>query len=705
LPQQIQNLSTVEGDKTGWYFSQIEASVYKLDAIISRESSRVQPDSVSIRLQTDIVLSHLSLIKTKTNRALFSSFSDAGEWYRRIEKFVEDIVQVIDTPGPLSVPQVEEIETLIGRTLPTIRSLSVAGFIVATEQEEKRRLEATGKIKRFGLLVMFLLLVLAISLLYVSRLLRLEREKDAKLQISANRLTATLEASLDGVVVVDITGKIIDFNNAASRVFGWTQKEIIGKFVNDTISPELGEYKNWSSQYQHLKFPNIRQYSEHRFESRAMRKVGEAIPVELTVTLLKDTSGDIFMIAFKDISDHKLASKKIKLAQKEAERTNKIKTQFLQAMSHEMRTPLAVILGFLELLSLGNLQKKEKKYVNSAVESGNMLLALMNDALDITRIETEDISLSPQTFSLLDAVNQVVEMIEPLAQQKGLTLTIDLENEMDRHFYADKLRLLQILTNLLSNAVKYTDSGSIIIAVTGNKKGANTSTTFRIIDTGPGIPADQQDNIFDYFVTGSDPTAEQSIRSDGLGLPLSRKLARLLGGGITLKSKEGEGSTFTLEIPMRNADRVHSKVAENYPISKISRPVLIVDDSLANIELLTELLNHMNSRVTRSQNGREALEIASITAFDLIIMDVHMPLLNGIEAARRIKNGNGPNRNTFILGLTAHSPELIQSETKAAGMNAVFGKPMKLIELQKIMQSLDAAQTSSNADTQLSTTD
>jgi len=424
LPQEIQSLSAVEGDKTGWHFSQIESSVYKLDVILSRESELLSPNSAAIRMQAEIALAHLSLIDTKTNRALLSSFDQADAWYQTVEEFVDYIVQKIDTQGSLSARDVKEIEKQIRNTIPTIRSLSVAGFIVATQEEEKRRVEATEKITRFGSLVIFLLVVLAISSLYLSRLLRLEREKDAKLRVSAKRLAATLEASLDGVVVVDITGRIIDFNNAASRVFGWTRNEIVGKFVNDTISPALGLNENWSSQHDYLKFPTLRRYSEHRFESIAMRKMGEAIPVEVTVTELKDNSGDIFIIAFKDISDHKLARKKIMTAQVEAERANQVKTRFLQAMSHEMRTPLAVILGFLELLSIGNLQKKEKKYVNSAVESGNLLLELMNDALDITRIETGNLSLNPQSFSLLDAVNQVAEMIEPLAQQKGLTLTI-----------------------------------------------------------------------------------------------------------------------------------------------------------------------------------------------------------------------------------------------------------------------------------------
>ena len=705
LPQEIQSLSTVKGDKTGWHFSQIESSVHKLDAILSRESELLSPNSATIRMQAEIVLAHLSLISTKTNRALLSSFDTADTWYQTVEEFVDYIVQKIDRQGSLSVRDVKEIEERIKNTIPTIRSLSVAGFIVATQQEQKRRIEVTEKIKRFGLLVIFLLVVLAISSLYLSRLLRLRREKDAKLRVSAKRLAATLEASLDGVIVVDITGRIIDFNNAASRVFGWTQNEIIGKFVNDTISPELGKHENWSTQHDYLTFPVIHRHSKHRFESLAKRKVGEAIPVEVTVTPLEDNSGDIFIIAFKDISDHKLARKKIMRAQVEAERANQVKTRFLQGMSHEMRTPLAVILGFLELLSIANLQKKEKKYVNSAIESGNLLLEIMNDALDFTRIETGDLSLNPQSFSLLDAVNQLAEMIEPLAQRKGLSLTIDFDNELNHHFHTDKLRLLQILTNLLTNAVKYTDSGSIMIAVTGIEEGDETSIIFRITDTGQGIPTDQQESIFDYFVTSSSVSTEHSIRSDGLGLPLSRKLARLLGGKISLQSKVGKGSTFTLEVPMTKGRRASRTVVETHTTNTICRSVLIVDDSLQNIELLTEYLNHSNNSVTRAHDSQEAVDIASVTAFDLIIMDIHMPLLNGIEATRSIKNGKGPNRNTFILGLTAHNPALIRLESKAAGMNAVLGKPIKLIELQKVMQGLGAVETTTHVNAQPSTAD
>jgi len=244
-----------------------------------------------------------------------------------------------------------------------------------------------------------------------------------------------------------------------------------------------------------------------------------------------------------------------------------------------------------------------------------------------------------------------------------------------------------------------------MLAVAGIEEGAETSIIFKITDTGQGIPADQQDSIFDYFVTSSNISTEHSIRSDGLGLPLSRKLARLLGGKISLQSKVGEGSTFTLEVPMSKA-RVDSRtVVDTHTPNRICRSVLIVDDSLPNIELLAEFLSHSNSSVTRARNGKEAVDIASVTTFDLIIMDVHMPLLNGIEAARSIKNGKGPNRKTFILGLTAHNLELIRLETKAAGMNAVLAKPIKLIELQKVMQSLDAVETTTRVNAQPSTAD
>ena len=459
LPQDIRSLSTVEKDDKGWTLSQIESGLYQLSATVLRESKHESIDSELIRLRTEIVLSRLEIIKTRQNRDLLSRHKNSDQWYKAIERFKEQSIQIIDWPGPLDLERVESLDASIASVLPMIRELSVAGFVVATEQEAQRRIEVTQKIMRFGILAIALLVSLAVSLLYLARLLTRAREKDAQLRNLAIRLSAILEASLDGVVVTDRHGKIIDFNEAATRVFGWSQQDILGKLLNDTISPGLGERQNWNSRIDHLQFPKVRVLGDHRFESLALRKDGEQFPVELTVTALNDASGEIYLIAFKDVSDQKDCENKAVEARKEAERADKAKTQFLRAMSHEMRTPLSVIIGALELLRIEKLSEKQANYVNSATASSEMLLALMNDALDITRVETGDIVLNPVIFSLMDTIKSVVDMIEPLAFKKGLTVSIDFDPAINRTYCADKTRITQILMNLLGNAVKYTDSG------------------------------------------------------------------------------------------------------------------------------------------------------------------------------------------------------------------------------------------------------
>ena len=687
LPQDIRNLSTVEKDKTGWTLSQVEAGFYQLSATVLRESGQASLNSDLIRLRTEIVLSRLELLKTKKNRELLSTHRDAADWYQMIENFKDKSIQIIDQAGPLNREDINELDILITLTLPKIRELSVAGFVVATEQEAKSRIDVTRKIMRFGLLAIALLISLAISLLYLARLLARAKEKDSQLRTLTTRLSATLEASLDGVVIADKVGRIIDYNEAAARVFGWTQKEILGKLVNETISPSLGKYSTWNASLYHLRFPKVRIFSDHRFESLAKRKSGELFPAEVTVTALNDPTGEIYLIAFKDISDLKIYEQEAIESRNEAERTNHAKTQFLRAMSHEMRTPLSVILGSLELLRIEQLSKRQATYVNSAASSSDMLLALVNDALDITRIETGDISLNPENFSLLDVCNCVVDMIRPLACKKGLTVSIEFAGDVDHTYFADKLRISQIITNLLGNAVKYTDTGSIKMIVSGVRKKNGLATRIHVTDTGPGIPIDQHKKIFEYFVTSATIQSERQLRSDGLGLPLSKKIAKLLGGNILIESNAGTGSTFILELFLDFAKVDTFAVPEICTENPSSMSILIVEDTVQTAQLLKDFLVYLTHCVDDARDGIEGLKKAQSNHYDLIIMDVNMPLLDGLETTRCIRSNSGPNRDTYILGLTAHTPADVQEKLLDAGMNSVRAKPIRLANLQEILKN------------------
>ena len=579
LPNYIRRLSTVEKDKTGWTLSQVEAGFYLLSATVLYESKQDSLDSDLIRLRTEIILSRLELLKTKKNRELLSTHRDSTEWYQTIENFKDESIQIIDQPGPLSLTKINKLDTLIRLTLPKIRELSVAGFVVATEQESKSRIDVTHKIMRFGLLAMVLLTSLTISLLYMARLLTRAIEKDSQLRRLTTRLSATLEASLDGVCIADETGRIIDFNEAAVRVFGWTQKEILGRFINETITPPLGNNLIWDENLRHLRFPKVRLFSDHRFESLAMRKSGEVFSAEVTVTALTCLTGKIYLIAFKDISDLKVYESEAIEARDEAERTNHAKTQFLRALSHEMRTPLSVIIGSLDLLRTEQLSKRQTEYVNSATSSSDMLLALVNDSLDITRVETGDISLNPENFSLLGACINVVNMIKPLADKKSLSISMEFATDVDNIYFADKLRISQIITNLLSNAVKYTDSGSINVIVSGTIRKTGMAISVRVKDTGPGIPVEQHENIFEYFVTSGAMQNDRQPRSDGLGLPLSKKIAKLMGGDILIESNADKGITFILELFLEFAKAETNTVPEISNKNPPSMSILVVEDT------------------------------------------------------------------------------------------------------------------------------
>ncbi len=690
LPQDIRSLSTIEEDRTGWTLSQVEAGFYQLSATLAHEMYRETPDSEQIRLRTEIAISRLDIFNIQKNRELFSTHDEAADWYTTIDHFEKQSILIVDKSGLLSTEDVAALNALTDSVIPKIRSLSVAGFVVRTNIEGERRISATQQIERFGILAIVLLIGLTAVLLYLEKLLKRAKQKDAELSALATRLSATLESSLDGVVIASEEGKIIDFNETATRVFGWSQDEVLGKYVNETISLPLDQLESWAIDNLHLRFPKIHNFGDRRFESLALRKNGAQFPVEVVVTTLHDKSGEVNLIAFKDISEQKISEDKIIAAREEAERTNQAKTQFLRAMSHEMRTPLTVISGVLELLSLENLNAKEAKYVNSAAVSSDMLIALINDALDITRVETGDIALNPEVFCLHKTSQQAVLMIEPLAHEKGLDVSLEFEHAINDNFFADKVRLTQILTNLLSNALKYTAKGSIKVVVTGKKALHGTRTRFQVIDTGLGIPNNQQDKIFEYFVTTADNHNEKKIRSDGLGLPLSRKIARLLGGDISIDSHSGAGSTFTLELFLEKAKIPASPNCKKIANNQTPMSILVVEDDEQSFNVLESLLTKLNHKVEHARHGAEGVEKAAKTRFELILMDVHMPILDGFEATSRIRDGDGLNKLTTIVGLTAQAMESISRKADEAGMNTIHSKPIPLLKLQEILKGIES---------------
>ncbi|MBF0257003.1 MAG: response regulator, partial [Gammaproteobacteria bacterium] len=378
-----------------------------------------------------------------------------------------------------------------------------------------------------------------------------------------------------------------------------------------------------------------------------------------------------------------------------AEAANRAKSSFLANMSHELRTPLNSILGFTQLIQqepglpdevMGDLQIIDR--------SGQHLLALINDVLEISRIEAGRLQLHPQTTDLAELLASLIELLEPRARQKGLELRLEQQAELPRYIEIDATKLRQVLMNLVSNAIKFTQQGSVRVQVQvqqqGQEEDAGLKLLFSIIDSGIGIGEEDLEQIFHAFYQTSD--SMRLGEGTGLGLAISQEYARLLGGELSASSELGVGSCFQLRLPVLSVDEPAMLVQEDAEIIGLKPGqerfrILVAEDNPDNQSLMTALLERVGFEVRIAGDGVEALELAKAWSPQLIWMDIRMPRMDGYEASRQIRALDGQPR-PFIIAFTASAFDEERQAILDAGCDRCVSKPIKASELFKLMQEL-----------------
>jgi len=379
------------------------------------------------------------------------------------------------------------------------------------------------------------------------------------------------------------------------------------------------------------------------------------------------------------------------VAREQAERASAAKSEFLATVSHEIRTPMNAVLSAAHLLKRTGLTREQEEHVAMLTNGGEVLVGLLNDVLDISKIEAGKMELDEADMDLEEALDSLVKLYEPRAAAKGVSLALDTTADTPSAIRTDPLRLRQILFNLLSNAVKFTDQGTVSVRVGRHFAGAAEWLWFEVKDSGIGIDEEAMGRLFGSFEQARAETARQH-GGTGLGLAISRRLAEMMGGSLTCESILGQGSTFRLELPLTEA--VHAGAAEaaaEIDLSAMtSLSILVAEDHEVNRKIVGLFLEPLGWRLTFARDGGEAVELASTKAYDAILMDMQMPVMGGIEASLTIRRNGGPNARTPIIALTANALGHHREAWEPVGAAAFLTKP---INPDLLVETLIAATT------------
>ncbi len=501
-------------------------------------------------------------------------------------------------------------------------------------------------------------------------------------------LALVAKGATDSVIMSDPTGKIMWTNDAFTRITGYSAEDACGRRPADLLNgPETSEATSRSIAQA------IMRGQPHRAEILNYTKGGKKIWVETNLAPVFNDNGRMEMVIAieRDVTAAKTHEVELANAKQAAEQGARAKSRFLATMSHEIRTPMNGIIGMAELLGEETLSQESRLYVDTIRRSADSLLVIINDILDFTKLDAGQMAVHPVAFELRDCFDGVLNLLRPQAAAKGLFLDWRAEKALPTVVFGDDTRLRQILVNIIGNAVKFTEVGGVTVDVACLNQDGQHKLTIEVHDTGIGIKQDRCDAIFDMF-SQADAAITRRFGGTGLGLAISRLLARNMGGDITVSSRPGEGSCFCITLTMAPASAKpvskESTKSEFNPDAVAGLTILLAEDNRTNRLLIQKYLKDQPVQLMMAQNGKEAVELARRHTPEIILMDMAMPEMDGLEATRHIRKFNFP--QPYIVALTANAYASDRAACLAAGMDGFLSKPLRKNRLLCELASIGA---------------
>ncbi|MFD1343963.1 hybrid sensor histidine kinase/response regulator [Litorisediminicola beolgyonensis] len=669
-------------DNMEWTMSQSEVEYLRYrGAIADAEAGRVPLDL--LRRRFDVFYSRIDTLAYGDTFFELRQDPNYAADLQMVRDHLAETVLLIDGPDAALQAALPGLYRASSEINDAVRDLTVISVASNAESAVSQRAEILRTLVKLAVILALMfaaLLVLAAGLMHLNRRLK---QQTSEIRSTAERTKAIADTALDGIVVCDSSGTIVELNPAALRLFGLP--------YGTPIERKLNEFLCQRDDRRPLAFidDGVRpDPAARRFETEVCADDGRRFPVEIAIDSAgHDLFDPIYVAYIRDISRQKAAEDALTEARDRALAGERAKARFLAVMSHEMRTPLNGLLGTLQLMRDTGLSEPQDDLLDRTERSGEMLVALVDDVLDLSKFEAGKLDTLPEPVSIDALMASVIETAQPLALANGNVMGWTWIGPPEDHVMADARLLRQVLLNLVSNAVKFTRDGSVQVEVE-RLQGKDGQLEFRVIDTGIGIEAADLDRIFEDFER-IDSSYARAAGGTGLGLGIARRYTLLMDGDIGAESEPGDGSLFWLRLPLArvDGDMVSADAPQSAEAPVAPRPlsVLLVEDNEINRFVARRMLEADGHRVTEAGDGAAGVAAAEAERFDAILMDISMPVMDGQEAARRIRAGSGPSSDAPIIAVTAHALPDEVARFRSAGMQHCIGKPVDRGLLHRIL--------------------